>query len=82
MYDIEFSNTAEKQLYKLERDIQARIIAALERCRIRPHHYAKRFVSMPYYRLRVGDYRAILDIKEDKLLVLIIEVGHRKDIYK
>ena len=82
MYSIEFSKTAEKQLYKLERDIQSRIIATLERCRVRPHHYVKRLVDMPYYKLRIGDYRAILDIKDDKLLILVIEVGHRKDIYK
>ena len=82
MYNIEFSKTAEKQLYKLESDIQARIISTLERCKIRPHHYVKRLVSMPYYKLRIGDYRAILDIKNEKLLILVIEIGHRKDVYE
>lgn len=82
MYNIEFSKTAEKQLYKLGSDIRARIISTLERCRIRPHHYVKRLVGMPYHKLRIGDYRAILDIKNDKLLILVIEIGHRKDIYK
>ena len=82
MYSIEFSKTAEKQLYKLESGVRARIISTLERCRIRPYHHVKRLTGMSYYRLRIGDYRAILDIKDDKLMILVIEIGHRKDVYK
>lgn len=82
MYSIEFSQTAEKQLYKLERKVQERIINVLERIRIRPFHFVKRIVGSPYYKLRVGDYRIILDIEQNKLIIFIIEVGHRKSIYK
>lgn len=81
MYSIEFSKTAEKQLYKLEREVQIRIISSLERIRIRPQAYVLKLVGNPYFRLRVGDYRIILDIKEDKLIIFVIEVGHRKNIY-
>ena len=82
MYYIEFTQTAERQFYKLEKEIQARIISTLERTRIRPHHYVKKLVGVPYFRLRAGDYRVILDIKNDKLIILVLEVGHRKKIYK
>jgi len=81
MYEIEFSETAEKQLYKLERATQVRIISTLERIRIKPYTHVKKLVGSDYFRLRVGDYRVILDIKESKLLIFIIEVGHRKNIY-
>ena len=81
MYNIEFSKTAEKQIYKLERDIKIRIISTLERIRVRPYANVKRLVGSQYFRLRVGDYRVILDIKENKLLILVIEVGHRRDIF-
>ena len=81
MYEIEFSETAEKQLYKLERNTQIRIISTLERIRIKPYTHVKKLVGSDYFRLRVGDYRVILDIKESKLLIFIIEVGHRKNIY-
>lgn len=81
MYDVEFSKTAEKNLFKLEKNTQDRIISSLERCRIRPRHFVSKLVGSPYFRLRVGDYRVILDIKDDKLLILVIEVGHRKNIY-
>ncbi len=82
MYSIEFSQTAEKQLYKLERNVQARIISTLERIRVRPYPHVKKLVSSPYFRLRVGEYRVILDIKEDRLIIFVIEVGHRRNIYK
>lgn len=82
MYEIEFSHSAERQLYKLEKEIQLRIISTLERIRIRPYTHLKKLVGSPYFRLRVSDYRVILDIKESKLLIFVIELGHRKKIYK
>ena len=81
MYEIEFSKTAEKQLYKLGNEIQSRIISTLERIRIRPYSHVMRLVGSQYFRLRAGDYRIILDIKDDKLIIFVIELGHRKNIY-
>ena len=82
MYEIIFSNKAKKQLFKLEINIQERIIAALERIRIRPESYIEKLVGDPGYKLRVGDYRVIMDIDNNDLLVLVIKVGHRRNIYK
>ena len=81
MYSLVYSETALKQLKKLEKNIQERIISTLERIRIRPHHHVMRLVGVPYFKLRVGDYRLILDVKDDKLMIFIIELGHRKNIY-
>jgi len=82
MYDVLFSDKALKQLKKLEKDIQERIIAALERIRIRPETYVIKLVGDPGYKLRVGEYRVLMDIAKEKLLVLVLKVGHRKKIYK
>lgn len=82
MYEIIFSRKAKKQLFKLERTIQERIIFTLERIRIRPEDYLTKLVGDPGYKLRVGDYRVIMDIDKTNLLVLVIKIGHRKDIYK
>ena len=81
MYSLVYSATALKHLKKLDKEIQIRIISTLERIRVRPYPHVKKLVESPYFRLRVGDYRVILDIKENKLLIFIIEVGHRKKIY-
>ncbi len=82
MYELVYSPTALKQLEKLERAIRERIIIALERLRIRPESRdIKKLMGMPGYRLRVGDYRIIFDIERDKLAILVLEVGHRRNIY-
>ena len=59
MYEIEFSESAEKQFFKLDKNTQDRIVASLERIRVRPHAHVKKLVSNPYFRLRVGQYRVI-----------------------
>jgi len=81
MYEIIVSDKAKKQLSKLSPDMRDRIGIALERIRIRPQHFVLRLVGSPYYRLRVGDYRVILDIINERLVIMIIEIGHRKNIY-
>jgi mRNA interferase RelE/StbE len=81
-YKIIFSDFAEKQLDKLSNEIQKRIISTLKRCMIRPYPHVKKLVGSKYFRLRVGDYRVILDIIDNELIIHVIELGHRKKIYK
>ena len=81
-YEIIFSDNALTQLKKFEHSIQERIIKSLERIRIRPEAYVTKLVGDPGYRLRVGDYRVIIDIDKEKLHILIIKIGHRKNIYQ
>lgn len=82
MYKLIYSDDALKQLEKLNKIMQKRIINSLERIRIRPYPFVKKLVGCPFFRLRVGDYRVLLDIQESKLLILVLELGHRKNIYQ
>ena len=82
MYEITFSDKAKRQFLKLEKIIQERIGAVLERIKIRPQDFVEKLVGYPGYKLRVGDYRLFLDIFQDKLSIYIIEIGHRKNVYK
>lgn len=81
MYGIIFSDKASKQFCKLEKSLQERIISSLERIRIRPEAYVTKLVGDPAYKLRVGDYRVLLDINKGKLIILVIKIGHRKNVY-
>ncbi len=81
MYEIIFSDRAKIQLNKLEKSVQERIIKALERIKIRPESYITKLVGDPGYKFRVGDYRLIVDINKERLQILVIKVGHRKNIY-
>ena len=82
MYELIYSPSALKELEKLEQRIKERIIIALERLRIRPESCdIKKLVGISGYRFRVGDYRVIFDLEKEKLFILIIKIGHRKNIY-
>ena len=82
MYKILFSAKARKQYLKLEKSVQKRISVALRRLLFKPERYVTKLVGFEAYRLRVGNYRIILDIKKEKLVILVIQVGHRRSIYK
>jgi len=82
IFELIYSQTALNQLKKLDKQIQIRILSALERIRIKPYPHLKKLVGCPYFRLRAGDYRVILEIEENKLTILVLEIGHRKNIYK
>ena len=82
MYQIIFTPKSRKQLLKLEKDIQKRILKALKRIRIRPEAYLVKLIDDPSFKLRVGDYRLFIDIIEDKLILLVVKVGHRRHVYK
>jgi mRNA interferase RelE/StbE len=82
MYEIEFSQSAEKAFLKLPNEVQKRIKSVLERARIRPSAHFERLVGIDAYKLRAGNYRIIADIQHDKLMILVIEVGHRRNIYR
>lgn len=82
MFELDFSSKFDKQLGKLDFLTKQRIIKSLERIRIRPHYFVKRIIGTNFFRLRVGDYRVILKIVNKKLIIYVLEIGHRKNIYK
>jgi len=83
-YSIEFKPAAFRGLAKLGKDAQKRLarrIAGLAR-NPRPFGVQKLKGMLDLYRLRVGDYRIIYQIQDEVLLVLIIQVGHRRGVYR
>ncbi len=84
MYQIEFTKKATKQLNKLPNSTKERIDAAILDLAIepRPPGVKKMKNSENSYRIRVGDYRVIYEIYDGVLLVSIVRVGHRSEIYE
>ena len=82
MFQIVFSQEAEKELSKLEKNLQKRIFNALDRIKINPSRHVEKLVGLPYYKLRVGNYRLVISIKIAESTILISKIGHRKNIYK
>jgi len=81
MYEIHYTKSSAKYLKKLPKNHQRHILSVLERARIRPQAHFKRLVGETSYRLRAGNYRIIADIYAEKLCILVIKIGNRKDIY-
>lgn len=81
-YTLVISKKAEKELYKLPNDISKRITTAInELCNNpRPKGYRK-MMGQRGYRIRKGDYRIIYEIEDDKIIITVLNVGHRRDIY-
>ena len=52
------------------------------RIRIRPEGYVRKLVGDEGYRLRVGEYRVIVDLDEEKLMILVLRIGHRKNVHE
>ena len=83
-YKIEWKNSAKKELKCLPRQVIAKVISAVEKLP-NNHHPAgsKKLVGTEHtYRLRVGDYRIVYSIQNDLLIIEVVRVAHRKDVYK
>lgn len=82
---LEFSEAAKKTFSKLDKSVQRRIknylddIVQLENPRSRGKALVGNLVNL--WRYRVGDYRIICNIQDEKILITILRIGHRKDVY-
>jgi len=82
-FQIIWSESAANELKKLDRTLSKRIFNKVSQLSENPYHFdVIKMVGDPYFRLRVGDYRVIFDIQNDLLRILIIKVGHLKNIYR
>jgi mRNA interferase RelE/StbE len=83
MYTVFIERYAQKQILKLDKKAIPVIKSAIAGLadNPRPHGY-KKLKGEDAYRIRVGDYRIIYEIDDDKIIVTVVSVGHRKDIYK
>lgn len=83
-YQVEISKGALKQLKKLSPELQERIQAKIDYLAIepRPDGVKKLKARDNSYRIRVGDYRVVYEIIDDVLLIIVVEVGHRGNLYK
>ena len=84
MAEIDVSQQAADWLRDAEPDVRERVMKKLRSIEDFPDHYLKRLSNSPYYRLRIGDYRAIIDWQRDSNpeTLFVREIGPRRNIYK
>lgn len=84
-YTIEILPTARKELLSLPGAIQKRIGKKIDSLQDNPRPAGVKALKGKrgdFYRLRVGDYRILYEIRDKVLLVIVIKVGHRREVYR
>jgi mRNA interferase RelE/StbE len=85
-WNVELTNTARKQLSKLDKTQAQRITKYLRRLMLLedPRDAGKALTGnlRTYWRYRVGDYRVICELKDAELVIVAVEIGHRKEVYE
>lgn len=86
-YKVEYTRTAVKQLKKMDKKIAALILSFIEEKLVgceNPRLYGEALQGNlnDKWRYRIGEYRILVKIEDDILIITVVELGHRKDIYK
>ena len=83
MYAVEYLEGAVKDLRRVDPQWRKRILIEIEKLSQNPFMKSrvKKLVNSPYYRLRVGDYRVVYDLKRDRLVILVIHIRKREEAY-
>ncbi|MEO5328849.1 MAG: type II toxin-antitoxin system RelE/ParE family toxin [Magnetococcus sp. THC-1_WYH] len=83
-YRVSIPGRVQKQIDKLPRNIWLRVRPVIDQLENNPRpHGAKKLSGLPdIWRIRVGDYRLLYTIEDDRLIVLVIRIGHRREIYR
>lgn len=81
MYNIQIEKNAEDFLKKLEKKDAELILNKIYSIRENPFRYLKRLQGEKLWRLRIADYRAIIDIVISMNKIIVLRIGHRKNVY-
>ena len=82
MHSVQLSATSEKFLRKLPKKEAERILEKLQSIREEPFRYVARLKGTQLWKLRIGDYRAELDILIKGQTIFVVRIGHRRNIYQ
>lgn len=83
-YSVELARRAQRALVALQRKDQQRVRAAVDLLadNPRPPNCVAMAGEDSVYRVRVGDYRIVYEVQDDVLVVLVVRVGHRREVYR
>lgn len=83
MYAVEFLPSAAGALAELDRVVQRRIARRIDRLAVDPRRDAVKLRGADdVWRVRVGDDRVLYMIESERLVILVIKIGHRRDVYR
>ena len=85
-YEVQFKKSATKEFYALPVRIQEKILEAINLLSLSPFSELLQIKRLrgqdSLYRIRVGDYRVVYEVRADILTVIVIKIGHRREVYR
>ena len=82
-YEIYLERNAQKFLSKTSKDSRDKIIFTIQQLTDNPRPAGcKKLTGREAWRIRVSDYRIIYEIRDKELVILVVDIGHRREIYK
>lgn len=82
-YSVFIQRSAQESLAQIPKRDQDRIFESIRALALEPRpHGVKKLSGRDAWRIRIGDYRIIYEIQDVRLLVLVVAIGHRKEIYR
>ena len=81
-FEIRWDKKAVEFLRKLNRSVSRRIVKKVDEMRCDPNRYLEPLREVSVYKLRVGDYRVIVDVDRKQKIIFVLLIGHRRKIYK
>ena len=82
-YSIEITASAQRQFKKLHQGFQNRILPKLFALEEHPRPFGtKKLADSNFYRLRVGDYRIIYSVDDPRKIIKILDIAHRREVYR
>jgi len=81
-WQVIWSEKSVKQLKKLNKKNAQKIYDSVLACAEDPFRAVVRLTNSPFYRMRVENYRVILDLQQNRMIIFVIETEHRRKIYK
>ena len=81
-YKIIWSPKSKDNLKEVTPEVARRVIKKVIELELAPYHFIEKMTDVNCWRVRVGDYRVLLDIDEKKKEIQVLKIGHRKNIYK
>ncbi|GMT48476.1 MAG: plasmid stabilization protein [bacterium] len=86
MYKYQIKKSAKKRLLQIPFEYQEKILQEIVNLTFNPFppgcKKLKRIEGTPEYSIRVGQYRVVYEVHKDEILILVVKIGHRKDVYR
>jgi mRNA interferase RelE/StbE len=81
-YAISYTEKALRYLESLDKKQMRQLYNKIESIKANPLHYIEKLVSINLWKLRIGDYRAIIRLNRPDQEIVVIDIGHRRNVYK